>query len=125
MDMVIALVSLRHDGLRQLLLPCIAHATGTVDKCLFAPVTQITVPENGILALAVNHSEYAEIDSEPVKGGTVHGVLIRDFDNVSSEFIFFAVFLYHGVDDTVLENRNLVFVAKDPKMSESLERRQS
>lgn len=92
MNMVMALISLGHDGVRKLLLPGNAHATGKVDECLFAPAIQITVPENGIIALAVNHSKYAEIDSKSAKGGTVDGVLIHNLYNVSSECIFFAVF---------------------------------
>jgi hypothetical protein len=71
----------------------------------------------------VKHFEYAMVYSASAKRRTVHGVLVRNLYNDNVESIFFATLQYQGVDDMILENRDLVFVAEDPEARESLERR--
>ena len=50
MNMVVTPAFFGHDGLGEMMRPSLTHTTGKVDKGLFGPIAQVTVPEDRIFA---------------------------------------------------------------------------
>jgi hypothetical protein len=122
-NMVMTLASLRHNVSGQLALPGMTYTTREVNKGLFTPAGQAGVPEDRVLSV-VERSEYATVYSEFAKRRTIHGVLIRNRYNDNCEHIFVTTLLAQGVNGTILEQWDLVFVTEDPEASQSRESRE-
>jgi len=70
------------------------------------------------------HPENATIYGESSKRRIFHSFLVGNLHNNGIELTYVVKLLYQGVDGKVLEERDLVPVAKGPEASENLERRE-